>query len=906
MPETKPAKYPARWEADIVASDGATLHLRPILPSDADRLLNLQSRLSDQTIYLRFFSPMRSISPAMLDRLVNVDYKDRFALIAELGDRIVATARYDKLSAGDPMFGGSGSGKHSEVDAEVAFLVEDSQQGRGLGTIMLEHLAGAAREAGITRFVAETLPENARMLRVFREAGFEDEHTFSDGVIRVVFPIEPTEKSTATMYGRERHATAASMHRLLFPRTVAVVGASRRQQNLGHLMVRRLLDAGFSGSVYPVHPTAPAIAGVRAWSRVSEIPDRVDLAVIVTPTAAVHDVVSDCVAADVGGLIIASTGFAEHDEEGATAEQELVAEARRNGMRVIGPAAMGVINTDPDVLLNATPAPMPAEGRLGLATQSGGIGLAMLDEVHRRGLGVSTMVAAGNKADVSANDMLQYWDEDPATAIIGMYIESFGNPRVFSRVARRVSRRKPVVAVASHRALAGSDRPGVARPVSIQPGTAVDALFRQSGVIRTDTFEELLDVVEVVATQPLPAGRQVAVIGNVGGPATVAADACADAGLELASLSEATRARLAGLHLADIGRAEGSTAVVGLTHSAPPEDFGEAAKAVLADDGVDACIAVCSYPVHVWVDEVGKQLASALSDQPQTPLLACLIGRRGLVGENLPAFAFPEPAVQALGRVVTYADWLRRSPGVVTDIDEIDADAARRLVQKRLGPRGTTPPNRGWLTGRDTVDLLAKFGLQVPTTRWATTPEGAAAGAEEIGYPVAVKPDNGPLGPHARRSEVHLGLRDASAVKNAARSLGRSVIVQKMAVADFDLVAGLVQDPVFGPLVTLGPPRLLGKPTPPTGARTLPLTDVDASELIDSIFGPSRAPTGAAREAVASLLFRLGRLAEELPDVADVELDPILISEQGAAITDARIRIARFEPHPELALRRLV
>jgi acyl-CoA synthetase (NDP forming)/GNAT superfamily N-acetyltransferase len=906
----------------VVLTDGATVHVRPIAPVDGPAIQALHSRLSDETIYYRFFSPLPHLSDALLDRLVHVDYDRRFALIAELGNYIVAVARYERLPPQPD----------HPADAEVAFLVEDSHQGRGLGTILLEHMAAVAKEAGVQRFVAETLPDNARMLSVFHEAGFEDEQAFAQGVVRVVFPIEPTLRSTETQYGRERQATAASIRRLLFPRTVAVVGASERHPSFGGVFLRRLLDGGFRGAVYPVHPHATHLASVRAWPRVTDIPDRVELAVVLTPAAAVPSVVEDCARAGVGGLVIVSAGFAEQDDAGAAAERALVAAARRNGMRVIGPGSLGLVNTDPNIRLNATLSPMPPAGPLGFTAQSGGLGVVVLDEVRRRGLGLSTFVSAGNKADVSGNDLLQYWDDDPATRIIGMYIESFGNPRVFSRVARQVSRRKPIVAVASKTAgvarltgrpppdgphvpedegrgrVVGGQGGGRARVVGGQdqrreaPATAVDALFRQSGVICTNTLEELLDVIQVLESQPMPRGRRMAVVGNVGGPSVVAADACADAGLELPVLSSRTREALAKVALA--GPAPDRNPV-SLAAGAPPEHFGVAVRAVLDDDAVDACLAVCSVPLHQLADEVAAELVAAATDRQHVPLLACLVGRRGLIGEpgatRVPSFAFPEPAVRALSRLATYADWLRRPAGKALPLGDLDPGAAAAVVDEALGNR----PEGGWLSGAQTVAVLGAYGITVAPIRWVATADAAVEAAEVLGYPVVVKPDNGPDGPHARRSEVYLGLGSPAAVRHAAHALGRPVIVQRMMEAELDVVAGLVADPVFGPLVTLGPPRALSAPPPPPSASTLPLTDLDAAELLDGVVPAHGSLAPAGRRSLRGLLGRLARMGEDLPDVAEVELDPVLVSDRQATVTDARVRVAPDQPHPELALRRL-
>lgn len=821
----------------MVLADGATMAVRPIVPADAASIDALHKRLSAETIYFRFFSPLPTLSPAMLEHLVTVDYHDRMALVGILGDEIIAVARYERLPAPGP---------DGSVQAEVAFLVDDAHQGRGIGSILLEHLAAAAQEAGVTRFVADTLPNNQRMLRVFHDAGFGDEHAFSDGVVRVAFPIQATPESVETRHSRERRAAARSVERLLAPRTVAVIGPSRREASLGYILLHRILSTGFEGPVYPVHPTARHVASVRAWPTVLDVPDQVDLAVIITPSAAVSEVVSQCARKRVGGLVIVSTGFAERGPEGLAAERQLVAVARRNGMRIIGPGSMGVINTDPSVNLNATFSPAPPAGPVGFIAQSGGLGVVILDELARRGLGVSTFVSAGNKADVSGNDLLQYWDSDPATQIVGMYIETFGNPRVFARVARRVSRRKPVVAVKSGRSAAGTRAAG--QPAGReQPDTAVDALFRQTGVIRTDTLDECFDVLQVLASQPHPAGNRVAIVANAGGPSVLAADACAAAGLTLAELSEGTVQALAEpLHDSQSPISN----PVSLAPDALADDFRNAVSSVLADEGVDACIAISTMPLAEVAEAVGAALVEASQASPDTPLLACVLGRRELLGSpggrRVPSFAFPEAAARALGRVTAYSAWLRRPEGTVARLDGVDRDGARRLIEAV-----TSGGASQWLERDAVVELLAAYGLGWVAAHEATGPENAL------------------------------------------------------------VTAAVIQDPLFGPLVTLGAAGSRGELVGERAARTLPLTDLDAEELVGAVVDGMAVPpgrhraTGQERRSLEAVLARLASLAEDLPEVSEARLGPVILEGGEAVITGAQVRVAPWEPHPELALRRL-
>ena len=786
-----PPGYPRQWEADVVVADGGTVHVRPIRPDDADRLRALHERLSAETIYLRFFSPIPHLSDAMVERFVNVDYVDRLALVAQLGDDVISVARYDRLPGTD--------------QAEVAFVVDDAHQGRGLGMLLLEHLAAAARENGIAEFVAETLPGNNRMLRVFRDAGFGDERRLSAGVVRVSFRIEPTEQSVAAQHDRERVAAARSVHRLLAPSSVAVIGAGREPDNIGQTVLRSLLDGGFTGAVFPVHTSARAVRGVRAYRSVLDIPDPVDLAVIAVPAASVPEVVEQCGAKGVGGLVVLSAGFSDAGPDGARAERELVERARGLGMRLIGPNCMGVVNTDPDVSMNATFAPITLRpGRVGFSSQSGALGMAILDELGRRGLGVSTFVSFGNKADVSSNDLIQFWEDDPATDIVLLYLESFGNPRVFSRVARRVARRKPIVAVKSGRRDAAE--------------MAVEALFRQAGVIRVDTLDQLFDVALALSTQPLPAGRGVGVVGNAGGPVRLAVDALEGAGLDVRVTRD-------------------------LPADTPPSEYEAVVAAVLADPSVDSLIASFVPPLHEETAEVAAAIARASAASPDKPVLANFLVAHAV--PELPSYVFPEAAALALARLVERAEWLARPGGEVCEPDGLDIVGARMLADDVLAGR----PDGCWLDEAEAARLLGCFGISL----------GAADGGAD-------------------------GVEAAVSVVETA-NFGQVI---RLSIGGA-WIADLVGD---------------------HAARILPLTDVDAAELVRApksaplLFGwGGAAPVDAA--ALEDLLLRVSALVEDVPQVAEAVLDPVLVSPAGVRVGNARVRLAPYASHPELALRRL-
>ncbi|MGZ4665745.1 MAG: GNAT family N-acetyltransferase, partial [Frankiaceae bacterium] len=484
--------YPAHWEADVVASDGGTVRLRPITPDDAARLVAMHSRLSDRTIYFRFFASYRTLSDRDVERFTHVDHHDRVAFVALLGDDMIGMAMYERIN---------------EDEAEVAFVIEDAHQGRGLGSIMLEHLAAAARERGIKRFVAEVLAENRTMLGVFLDAGYAPQREYESGVVHLVFPIEPTETSLEVMRAREHHAEAQSMQRLLAPSSVMVVGASRVEGSVGHTVLVNILSAGFAGPVFVVNPAADAVGGVRSYPSVRDLPRQVDLAVVATPPEAVLDVVRDCARNGVRGLVVLSDVPREH-------ARDLVEMARSNGMRVVGPAALGVANTNPGIRLNATLAPvLPDHGNVGFFAQSDALGIALLASAAARGIGLSAFASAGKKADVSGNDLLQYFEDDPNTGVALLYLERFGNPRKFVRLSRRVGRRLPVVLL--YRGCSAVS----------------DAVFGQAGIVRVSSVKEMFDAAAVLSRQPLPAGRRVGVVGNSPVLASLAREACYRAGL---------------------------------------------------------------------------------------------------------------------------------------------------------------------------------------------------------------------------------------------------------------------------------------------------------------------------------------------------------------------------------------
>jgi succinyl-CoA synthetase alpha subunit/RimJ/RimL family protein N-acetyltransferase len=580
---------PRHWEADVLLRDGRTAHIRAIRPDDAERLVEFYDRVSEQSKYFRFFTPMPYLSDRDVKRFTNVDHVDRVAFVVTLGEQLIAVGRYDVVR---------------DAEAEVAFLVEDQHQGRGVAQLLLEHLAQAGRERGIEKFTADVLPDNARMIQVFRDAGYRVAGGVEDGVVTLDFPIDPTDTAIGVMADREHRAEAASIDSFFNARSVAVIGASRRQDTIGQALVRNLVTGDFSGRVYVVNPSAGAVSGMPAYKSVNDIPDDVEVAIVAVPAEAVLDVVLDCAAKGVHGLIVISSGFAETGDEGRQRQRRLVGLARSYGLRLIGPNCLGVINTDPDVSLNASLSPwFPGRGRAGFFCQSGALGSAILEKVNNRGLGLSTFVSAGNRADVSGNDLLQYWEEDDATEVVLLYLESIGNPRKFSRIARRVSRRKPIVAVRSGRTTQGVPMGHAVRKIGA-PQQAVDAMFRQAGVIQVDTLDEMFDVAQLLAHQPLPSGRRVAVVGNSDALGLLASDAAVAVGLAV-------------------------TKSVALGAEATAEDFENALDDAIDDPEVDSVVAVYIPPLNVTGEAVANVLA-AVGEQSHKPLVSTFLGAEGI------------------------------------------------------------------------------------------------------------------------------------------------------------------------------------------------------------------------------------------------------------------------------------
>jgi acyl-CoA synthetase (NDP forming)/RimJ/RimL family protein N-acetyltransferase len=876
-PETTPT-YPRHWEADVLLRDGHTAHLRPISRDDEELLVEFYSQVSAESKYLRFFAPMPTLSERDVKRFTHVDHNDRVAFVLTVAQKIIAVGRFDRIPGPD----GRGD------EAEVAFLVQDAHQGRGIAQLLLEHLAQAGRERGVKKFVAEVLPENQRMIQIFREAGYHVAGGFEDGVMRFEFAIDSTETSIGVMLSREHRAEAASIQRFFDARSVAIIGASRRQDTVGQTLIHNLVLGDYTGRVYVVNPAAEAVSGMPAYKTVADIPDQVDIAIVAVPADAVQDVVLDCAAKGVHGLIVISAGFAETGEEGRGRQRRLVGLARSYGLRLIGPNCLGIINTSSEVSLNASLSTvMPPRGRVGFFSQSGALGVAILEKVARRGLGLSTFVSAGNRADVSGNDLLQYWEEDAATEVVLLYLESIGNPRKFSRVARRVSRKKPVIAVRSGRTTQGVPMGHAVRSI-VAPQAAVDAMFRQAGVIQVDNLDEMFDVAQLVAHQPLPRGRRVAIVGNSDALGLLAADAAAAEGLSVRKS-------------------------VSLGPDASAEDFEEALDSAIDDPDVDSVVAVFIPPLNTTGKEVADVLA-AVGEQSEKPLVSTFLATEGIpellrvpdvagstAGRgSVPSYSAVEAAVRALARVVEYAAWLRKPQGELVAPEEVDVSRARKQLNQIL----IDCPDGRDLTYDEVRELLDAYGVDLWRRVDVNTEDEAVAAGERLGWDVVLKATAEHLRQRPDLAHVWRNIDTEAEMRDAWTTM-RSIIdepdkagfiVQRVAAPGVPVAIGGMEDPLFGPVVSFG---ISGAATELLGDRAYripPMHSGEAAEMVREIkaspmlFG-YRGGELVDVDAVEHLLLRVAQLKNDLPQVRTLDLNLVLVGARGATVLDARGRV---------------
>ena len=903
LPATRSA-YPAAWEADVVLRDGSTTHLRPIRPSDADALQAFHTAQSERSTYLRFFANLERLPERDLIHFTTVDHHDRVALVAvapgATGEQIIGVARFDRVGP--------------DV-AEVAFNVADAHHGRGLGSALLEHLAAAARERGLRRFTAEVLPQNGRMIAVFREAGYDVAQRLDDGVVSVGFDLDPTDRSLAVMADREHRAEARSMLGLFESRTVLVVSSPTcAPGSVEELLARRVLadlvTASPGRAVHVVGMAVAAAEGVQVWADLDDVPGPVDLAVVSVPAGEAVDVVRGLARLGARGVVLLSTGFAENGPSGLARQREVLRHAHAAGMRVVGPGSFGIFSNVTEPVLNASLAEvLPVRGHVGLFCQSGPMAVAMLASVERRGLGVSSFVSAGNRADVSGNDVMQFWQEDEATRVVGLYLESIGNPRKFSRVARRLASAKPVVVVTAGRS-GQVVPPGHAVRPTLAPRRTLEELLRQSGVIRVENTHQMLDVAQLLAHQPLPAGRRVGIVASSPSMAALVAEAAGAAGMTVT----------------------GATAL--LSEDADLGAVRETLRTVYADPGVDVVVAVHVPTVGSGVDLLLPELAATAAGSGKTTV-ACVLGRAGVRADltapdregvpwTVPAYVTPEDAVLALGHASRYAAWRSEDRGRSSRPADVDTRTAQRLVRSWLPEEGTDVVT---LDAERTGELLGCAGVTVVESIVVHDADEAVAAARRVGWPVALKTTVPALRHRADLGGVRLDIADEQVLRDdvaqmleltwartvdteptatavaggadPAAGVSRRVPleVQRMVPAGVACVLRTSEDPLFGPVVSFG---LAGDASDLLGDVCYgipPLTDVDVATLIrmpraaPRLFGyRGLAPMDHA--ALEDLVARVAALAEDLPEVRSLELHPVVVGLHGVHVLAARIQLA--------------
>jgi acetyl coenzyme A synthetase (ADP forming)-like protein len=890
-------------ETDVVLRDGSTVHIRPATRDDLRLLEDYFIGLSDESRRLRFWTPSVDVTEQSR-RAVDVDDVNHMTLLAVGGvdrPRMLGGAQFYR--------------EGSSHRAEVSMSVTDEFQGHGLGSILLGILAQAAREVGITTFFAEVLPENHRMIGVFRDSGFMSTIHAKPGMVEVEFPTTITDETVGQFEERERVSAVNAVRTFLEPASVAVIGASRNPESIGGRLFRNLITQPFGGVVFPVNATTPVVQGVMAYPSVLEVPGDVELAFVAVPAAHVATVVDECGRKGVRALVVISSGFGEVGPEGVARQHELMDIVRAHGMRLIGPNCMGIASTDPAIKLNGTfVTAWPPEGRVAFMSQSGALGLAVMGQAAKLGMGLSSFVSVGNKADISANDLLAYWDQDDRTDVILLYLESFGNPRRFGHYARRISRHKPIVAVKSGRSAAG------ARATSSHTGallaandTTADAVFHQHGVIRTDTLEEMFDVATLLANQPVPAGNRVAIVTNAGGLGIQCADTCEGRGLHVPELSDATKDALHAFLPAEASVAN----PVDMIASAGPADYAKAIATVAADPDIDALIVIYIPPLEQDAPPIARAMVEAIDGLGrQVPVLTCFMSARGVPDElrgshaRIPSYAYPEQAAIALAHATDYGTWRAKPEGREADSVGIREDEAHAVIAAAL-ERG----EESWLTPDEVSALLDCYGLSRVREATAATPEEAADVAARFGTRVALKAA-GPV--HKTESDaVRLDLPpgrvldEARAMAERLEETGEQLdgfVVQEMIHGGTEMLVGAAADPVFGPVIAVGAGGVTVELTRDVAVRVAPLTDLDAEEMVRGLatFPLLDGFRGAPKKDVAALvevILRLSQLADRHPEVVEMDCNPVMVLERGAAVVDARVKVRLPAPAPPFAAR---
>lgn len=867
---------------DVVLRDGSTLLLRPLQPGDEAALRDFYEHLSLDTVHARFMvGGLRS--DLVPEKLPVPQPAERLALVGELGARLWALGEYVR-DPGDP------------TRAEVAFLTADVLQGRGVGTLLLERLADAARAVGIDTFDASVADDNRRMMRVFLDSGFDVEERLSGGLYHVSLALNDSLALRHKLAERGESAATASMRAFFTPTGVAVVGASRTPGTIGFEILHNIRATGYTGALVAINPHAQAIDGVSCHASLATCPEAIELAVIVTPAEFVSGVIDEALAHGVRAVLVISAGFGETGAAGRRAELALVDKVRRAGVRMIGPNCMGLVNTDRSVRLNATFAPsVPPEGSVAFLSQSGALGLAILEFASRLNIGISTFVSVGNTADVSSPDLLQFWASDDRTRVILLYLESFANAASFVRVAARVSRRKPVVAVKSGRSRAGARAAASHTGALAASDRVVEGILRQTGVIRVETLEELFDVAALAAHQPLPAGRRLAIVTNAGGPGIMAADRAEAEGLVLASLSDATLATLRAFLPPTASLAN----PVDMIASASPDAFRRTVAAVLDDPNVDAVIVIYIPPLVTAPEDVAAAIRTAHTAAPGKTLLATFMTAQGMNAQldPVPCFTFPESAASALAHLVRYAGWRARPEVATVELDAGARTAVRAIIDCCLARGG------GWLRPTESADVLAAIGVDLARSELVQSAAEAGAAVARIGAPVALKAVGPEIVHKTDVGGVRLDLKTPVAVETAfddvlARLGPRmtGAIVQAMVPGAIEALIGIADDASFGSVVLCGAGGTMVELLDDVSARVPPLSPRDAEEMCAEIgyFRVFEGYRGAAPVDAAAFrhaLVRIGALAAACPEILEADLNPVKVLGRGVTVVDARFRV---------------
>jgi acetyl coenzyme A synthetase (ADP forming)-like protein len=885
--------YPAHREADVALRDGSTIHIRPVTAEDEPAMLAFLEGLDPGSRMFRFFSGGTDLEAAAR-LMLDVDYTQRYGLVAVRGasDEVVAHGNYFGVAPGQ---------------AEIAFAIARGLQGLGLGTLLLAHLAEVAQDNGISVFTAEVMPENHRMIEVFRESGFPAEMSSRPGTIHVELPTSLSDEAVAHFEDRDRIAAQAAIRPFLEPRAVAVIGASREHGTVGGQLFHNALEAGFEGVVYPVNPSADVVQSVRAYPTITEVPDEVDLAVIAVPGPAVIEVARECADKGVPALVVISAGFAETGPNGAELQDRLVDVCRTAGMRLVGPNCLGILNTAEHAQLNVTFAPgTPPRGGVGFATQSGALGLALIDLASDRGLGVSSFASIGNRADITANDFLEYWEEDDATRVALLYIESFSDPRRFSRVARRLGRRLPIVVVKSGRSAAGeratSSHTGALLAAS---DVTVDALFEQAGVIRTDSLAELLDVAALLENQPLPGGRRVGIITNAGGPGIMCADACEAGGLEVPELPDDMRDRLAGLLPAEAGLLN----PVDMIATATAEHYRGTIRALADWDGIDALIVIFIRPLLTRAEDVAAAIREAVEEMPrEIPVQAVFMSpqdHEAISGGGVPTHLYPEDAARTLGRVMRHVDWRDRPAEEPADFEDVRAEEAAGLIAEAL------ESGNEWMGLEQTARLLDCYRIAIPPWRVAADPEEAGRAADELGGRVALKAQGPGLLHKTETGAVRIRLSGGAEVSRAAEEMDEAIagtgarresfVLQAMVEGGVELLVGVVGDPTFGPVLACGAGGTQAELLKDVAVRICPIASDEAQRMLRSLatfplLTGFRGSPEVDLEAVHDVLLRVSAMVETHHEIAELDLNPVLAGPERALAVDFRVRVKSAPP----------